>query len=427
MPPSAPVSEEASPLHTAVANRDVEQIAQLRKEGSRANQLDEQRRSPLDVLDTMRDIDERSRSGLRMALLQSLNPTAPVGHMKPEALHGTPWGLEIIRSGALKGGVNDAKGGNQSLEGRVFFSDRTAESPTEKTTRSNLRVKARLYAKGDGLNTSNASSRAQQHRLTQVMLRALENGKPLPANEMNPTLTIVDPEHAHQEAAAWLQRFLHASYIMKGTSKQFTQAPLDQHTSALTMPASITLKTGEQITKLEGDDLAQFYRQAAGNLRHDLENGKAPYLSLLNQGVIVPVVFGFEKINNLSTHTIRSGLRNIPKDYSYQSNDHPLAGSAQGGKVKEIEVRNLQDLATLCLGCAAQGVELPHNIAVRIKTHKKDKAEYLDTEKIVRFRDGVLAHAAQQIDDGPLADQDLEHLQQINASLRDVDLGALYK
>jgi hypothetical protein len=38
----------------------------------RANALHAQGHSPLDVLDNLRDIDERSRSSVRMALLQSV-------------------------------------------------------------------------------------------------------------------------------------------------------------------------------------------------------------------------------------------------------------------------------------------------------------------------------------------------------------------
>lgn len=182
---------------------------------ARANKLDAQGHSPLDVLDTMRDIDERSRSSLRMALLQSLNPTAPLGYTKPEALHGTPWGLEILQSGALRGGVNDAKGGTQSLEGKVFFSDRTRESASAETTRADLRSKPRVYAKGEGMHPSNAYSRAQQHRMAQVILHALDNGRSLSTNELAPSIEVSSPETLHIEGAAWLQRLLHGGYINK--------------------------------------------------------------------------------------------------------------------------------------------------------------------------------------------------------------------
>lgn len=98
------------PIHAAVARRDSKQVLQARIEGMRADVLDSERRSPIDVLESMRDLDKRSLSRMRIALLQSLNPTAPLGYIKPEALHGSPWGLEILTSGSLKGGVNDAKG-----------------------------------------------------------------------------------------------------------------------------------------------------------------------------------------------------------------------------------------------------------------------------------------------------------------------------
>lgn len=97
--PTTETPEATASFHTAVADRNADALARLRKQGQRADTLNAEGHSPLDVLDRMRDIDERSRSGLRMALLQSLNPTAPLAYAKPEALHGTPWGLEILQSG----------------------------------------------------------------------------------------------------------------------------------------------------------------------------------------------------------------------------------------------------------------------------------------------------------------------------------------
>lgn len=91
-------------LHSAVASRDSKAVARLRNEGARANKLDAQGHSPLDVLDTMRDIDERSRSSLRMALLQSLNPTAHWAIPSPRLCTERPGGWKSCnreRSGAV--------------------------------------------------------------------------------------------------------------------------------------------------------------------------------------------------------------------------------------------------------------------------------------------------------------------------------------
>ncbi|MEN5032079.1 ankyrin repeat domain-containing protein [Pseudomonas sp. Ps21-P2] len=421
-PSSATQGSEASPtLHAAVANRDAEALARLRKDGQRANTLNAEGHSPLDVLDRMRDIDERSRSGLRMALLQSLNPTAPLAYAKPEALHGTPWGLEILQSGALKGGVNDAKGGTQSLEGKVFFSDRTRESSTDTTTRPNLRGKARVYAAGDGINTSNAHSRALQHRMAQVILHALDSGKTLPGNDMAPTINVANPEQLPAEGAAWLQRFLHASYINKLSGRKFIGTPLEEHLEDLKMPGSIALRSGTEVKELRGEDLNRFYHQAASELQRSLEDGKAPYLGVLNQGGIVPLVFGFEKIDNLSTHEIQ--YRAGTKQYSYQHGEHPLSGSPEnGGKLKEMEVRGLDDLATVCLGCAIKGVELPADLVVRVKAQKSEKALYLDASQTALFRQKLAAEVAEQAGDKPLGTLDLSQLQRINSDIRAKDL-----
>lgn len=418
---NAETSEASPTLHAAVANRDAEALARLRKDGQRANTLNAEGHSPLDVLDKMRDIDERSRSGLRMALLQSLNPTAPLAYAKPEALHGTPWGLEILQSGALKGGVNDAKGGTQSLEGKVFFSDRTREGSTDTTTRPNLRSKARVYAAGKGLNTSNAHSRALQHRMAQVILHALNNGKALPSNAMAPTLDIADPEQLPGESAAWLQRFLHASYINRPVGRKFIGTSLDEHLGDLKMPGSIGLRSGGQVNELRGDDLNRFYHQAASELLRSLEDGKAPYLGVLNRGSIVPLVFGFEKINNLSTHAIQ--YSSDTKHYSYQNKEHPLSGSPEnGGKLKELEVRSLDDFATLCLGCAIKGIELPADLIVRVKGQSGEKARYLDASHAALFRGKLAAEVAAQSGDKPLGTLDLHHLQRINSDIRAKDL-----
>lgn len=415
--PNAETSEASPTLHTAVANRDAEALARLRKDGQRANTLNAEGHSPLDVLDKMRDIDERSRSGLRMALLQSLNPTAPLAYAKPEALHGTPWGLEILQSGALKGGVNDAKGGTQSLEGKVFFSDRTRESSTDTTTRPNLRSKARTYALGKGVNTSNAQSRVLQHRMAQVILHALNTGKALPPNAMAPSIDVADPEQLPAESAAWLQRFLHANYILKPVGRKFIGAPLDEHLGDLKLPGSIALRSGGKGNELRGEDLNRFYHQAASELLRSLEDGKAPYLGLLNQGGVVPLVFGFEKINNLSTHAIQ--YTSDTKHYSYQNKEHPLSGSPEnGGKLKEMEVRGLDDFATVCLGCAIKGVELPADLVVRVKAQKSEKAQYLDASQTTLFRQKLAAEVAEQAGDKPLGTLDLAQLQRINSDIR---------
>lgn len=429
--PLLPASSDIDPIHAGVASRNNEHILKARIEGKRANVLDNERRSPIDRLDAMRDIDERSRSGLRLTLLQSLNPTAPMGYMKPEALHGSPWGVEILASGALKGGVTDAKGGSQSLNGQVFFSDRTPQRATDEITRENLRRKARLYSQGKGIVTASATSRAQQHRLTQILGQLLDSGSLPSGSSKIATIHISDPSATDKkEAAAWLQDFLHETYIVSGSARPLLSAPWEQSAKRLKLPSAITLKFAsgsEQV--LEGNELAIFYKQTADALRTTLESGKAPYLSLLNQGTIVPVVFGFEKIRNLASHSIHRGLDSPPELYSYQSQAHPLSGSAAGGRLKEIEVLSLADLATLCLGCAVKGTQWPDEVLVRIKGARQEKAEYLTHAQVNQFQYKVLAMAEtssplQGSSALPLDERPLSELQKINIALRSENLRA---
>ncbi|WP_024666415.1 hypothetical protein [Pseudomonas syringae] len=416
------VAPNLPPIHAAVLSGDSARVAQLRNEGARISELDHEKRSPLDVLDAMRDIDERSRSGMRMALLQSLNPTAPIGYMKPEALHGTPWGLEILQSGSLKGGVNDPKGGRESLERMVFFSDRTPESEKDNTTRLNLRVKPRLYANGKGVNVSNASSRAQQHRLSQVITHAADNGKKLQTMPGSVTIEVSDLKQAAREGGAWLQRFLHDKYILKGAGQSFTKASLGQNSSSLKLPASVTLKEGDKTKVLDDKELHEFFHQAARTLQSELEGGKAPFLSLLNSGVVVPMVFGFEKVKNLSAHEISTSIPGKNNRFMYKANEHRLAGGSDGGKIKELEIRSLGDLATLYLGCELKNIKLPEDLLIRLKTSKKEKAEYLSASAIDKFRTNIFERASEVSNGAPLNTQSLEALQELNAELRASDL-----
>ncbi|WP_256595098.1 ankyrin repeat domain-containing protein [Pseudomonas sp. S5D5] len=412
------------PIHAAVARGDSKQVLQARIEGMRADVLDSERRSPIDVLESMRDLDKRSLSRMRIALLQSLNPTAPLGYIKPEALHGSPWGLEILTSGSLKGGVNDAKGGSQSLNGRVFFSDRTPESATDATTRKNLRTKARTYSRGLGIVPSSASSRAQQHRLTQILTHSTDRGSPLSLTYKPVTLAIKDPQAINAEGSAWLQNFLHDAYIVSGAASKLLTAPPEQSVNAVKLPRSITFKfENAPDCVLEGKALEVLYTQWACKLREALEQGKAPYLSLINKGTVIPVVFGFEKLRNLSSHPIHDHSGNATKLYSYQNQNHPLSGGANGGKLKEIEVRSLADLATLLLGCEVKSTQLPEEVLVRIKGKREDKAEYLTPAQLSQFRQRVLAQAALHAPQGSsLALASMSHLQQINAIVRSGNL-----
>lgn len=424
---SLPSTVNTLALHQAVEQQDVAQIERLRQEGHRPNQLDNARQSPVDLLARRRSIDQQLREHLHGALLSSMNPGAPQGYTKPEALHGSPWGFEILASGELKAGINDAKGGTQSLEGRIFFSDRTPEQPSDSVTRKNFRSKARVYARGEGMQSSNAASRAFQHRMTQAIDRHLTSGLPLTSSGNSLRLPVNDGETVDEAVARWLQSLLNVSRNSKLAA--FRTTPFENSASLLKFPESITLHSANSSPQsYSGEALRSLLMEAGNRLRSQLEQGKTPLLALINKGNVVPMVFGFGKIEGLETHAISGTLSKNIKNYSYQNENHPLSGSAKGGKLKEIELRSLEDLATLSLASLAKGVPLPGQTLIRINPAARDKAaqntraRYLDAQQLSRFQHRLTALLK---DEGiRIENATLPELQQINEAVRGNDLAA---
>ncbi|WP_052130658.1 hypothetical protein [Erwinia typographi] len=321
------------PLHEAVKQHDTKAISQLRQEGQKTNQLNEANLSPIDLLSRRRSIDQELREKMHTALLSSMNPTAPKGYTKPEALHGSPWGFEILASGELKGGANDAKGGAQSLEGQVFFSDRTPESSSDRMTRDNLRGKARVYSQGKGMHSSNPVARAFQHRMTQAISAHLASGQPLPSSGNDIKLSVNAGENVNDVAVRWLQNLLTNARNMN--AKKFEDIPTENSTALLKLPESVTFTFPDDHQQTcHGAGLKSLLADAAKTLQQELEGGKAPLLAMINNGKIVPMVFGFSKIDDLKTHSISGAFSGVAKNYSYQSENHPLNGSLKGGGIK---------------------------------------------------------------------------------------------
>ena len=428
-PPPATTAPDLR-LHAAAANTDLTQIKALLGQGLRPVHLDASRRSPLDVVDTM-DGAASMRLELRQALLQSSNASAPTGYAKPEAFHGSPWSLEILVSGELKGGVNDAKGGKQSLEGKVFFSDRTPARDCDIFTRTDLRQQARAYSNGESVRSTAAYSRGRQHRMVQALLDSIARGHPLNTTGTPLHITGTDAMDARKQLQHRLQELLNDGQL-RFTRQEFTDLSPKQMTQAVKLPRSLTLEVpGSTREPVTGDALVEMYKAAATTLKASLENGKAPFLALLNKGRVVPVVLGFAKISGLQTHAITD--LDGAKNYSYQSESHPLNGSQAGGRLKEIEVTSLQDLATLYLGAMVKGVDIAPDILVRIKPRGKDagQAIYLAAEQLKEFRAHLFQEAAQfdlaaaRGETGSsAASESIEHLQALNVHLRSQPLNA---
>ncbi len=86
--------------------------------------------------------------------------------------------------------------------------------------------------------------------------------------------------------------------------------------------------------------------------------------------------------------------------------------------IEEVEIRSLGDLVTLSLGCELKNIKLPEDLLVRLKTSKKQKAEYLDASAVDRFRNNLLERVSEMCNGAPLNTLSLEALQDINAELR---------
>ncbi|NIF48075.1 ankyrin repeat domain-containing protein [Enterobacter sp. Ap-1006] len=402
IPPSGPMA-----FHQAVAQNDIATIQKLRQQGYKPVALDQHGNSPLDALANRRDIDGTTRARLYHSLLASLNPSAPSGYIKPEAFHGSPWGFEILRSGALKGGVNDPKGGSQSLEGKVFFSDRTRESSNKFETRENLRQKPRVYAKGLGIKPTTVETRSNLYVLSKAINHA-SSASHFPAS----TLTLKSSNNLEEAVYDSLVRLLsnNGYRLKKETPEQILQQT--------GVPAHIKFvdnshpPSGEQTRKLIGS--------AFQRIENEMVSGKLPFLNLLNNGQTLPLVFGFSKVNNLKTHTIHNSLSNTASMFNYQAENHPLSGTANGGKLKEIEVKSLADLATLTLACKVRNVALPKDALIRINptpNEKKQhglKALYLDASALARFSHALLGSGTTN-----MGRMTLEQLQSLNHTLRE--------
>jgi hypothetical protein len=412
--------QDAHPLHAAVQRGDLEAISRLVQQkddqGHRwLSTLNTDRQSPLDLVKTLPFPNEKKEE-IRNALLKSHNATAPDGYTKPSAMHGTPWGLEILSTGALKGGVNDAKGGSQSLEGAVFFSDRTPFNDQQSTTRSNLRSKARTYAVGYSSDKNSAANRLDQYKLTNSLLKRSEAVETGSAQVNSATKELIKAEDSGQyfDAVQNMTRRL-----IKDGASNLIPSVLEAKIQNFSLPAEVVVERSEGAeVVLAEKELSGYYQQALKNIVEEFEAGKAPFLGLLNDGVGVPVVFGFEELSGQSVHVINR--KSGKEHYSYQTESHPLAGAENGGKLKEIEVQNLSDLATLVLGALVKGAEFPDDVMIRVKARGKNapQARFLTPEHLSAFKAQLEQRVQALPGDAPLADRPMEELQSLNRALR---------
>jgi hypothetical protein len=322
---TAPLRSISGDFHQAVLSRDTNRIRALIAGGRRPVEVNEQRQSPIDLLDAMTDVDVSTRREMRAALLASQNPTAPAGHVKPEAFHASSWGAEILAAGELKGGINDAKGGVQALEGKVFFSDRTPENDGDARTRANLRTKTRRYAEGVGPRSSAPANRALQYRVLLALDEVAANGGSLnaPGFSISMEMETVSQSALENKLKIQLQELITRRGVGERNFDGLTPGEI---AAKVKLPDRVCVASpdGEQLADISGKELVDLSARARASLKTDLENGKAPYLSVINDGKVVPMVFGFEKVSPLKTHTIVSNImKEYDKSYSYQDEAHP--------------------------------------------------------------------------------------------------------
>ncbi|MBF7142219.1 MULTISPECIES: hypothetical protein [Pseudomonas] len=268
--------------------------------------------------------------------------------------------------------------------------------------------------------------RAITHRLLQALNTHIEGGKVLSISGNPITLNLQPGETYAAVVSNWLRQvpLLRSASELTGSPENIgIQSLLEMH-----LPRRLDIKesgTGK-ILSVEGQPLQALYGQAIRSGLDTLEAGKAPYLALLNSGKVVPLVFGFSPIKALKTHTVKT-FSGRHLRYSYQDEDHALAGSANGGRLLEIEARDLQDLATLALGMRVKGASLPEdtNTAIRLRASrnsqtgaKQGKAIYLSAEHFTGFRGKLDQWLESQHIEGELSEQPLAQLQALNKTLR---------
>ncbi|MGN6668339.1 MAG: hypothetical protein ACTHKH_15420 [Trinickia sp.] len=356
-------------------------------------------------------------------MLRSSNPSAPHGYTKPEALHGSPWGIEILADERLIGGRHAPKGGYGSLEGMVFFSTRAPEKTGSTTVRSDLRTGPRRYAKGGASSANSPQQAGIRYRLTSTLVEQIERRAFSPIEGEDELMADTRADLVSKiRSQIGLSLGIAAQRIPAGSAEE-----LDRQLRNAPIYTSLIQSTSQgNRYRIQRDELRSLYLDALAQLRESQESsGTVPLLCLINRGTIVPLVFGFEKVSGLLTHRLNSG-----KLHAYQIEAHPLAGSERGGRLKEIEVASHQDLATLSLGCLAKGVQLPANIVVRInpsasaKRRTGQRAIYLTPQEVRDFQARLNAEVSTLIPTPPgltgdtMTGASLGQLQHINERIR---------
>jgi len=272
-----------------------------------------------------------------------------------------------------------------------------------------------------------------QHRLTQGMLHPAAEECPLNLTGAGEVVEIASADQVEQAIKNLLQEKLTRSFLSKVVATRLSGLAAET-----VLPQTVVLKLdGKIFQTLGGKDLDVAFRRAALGLKDSLESGKAPYLALLNGGRVVPMVLGFERVPDLKTHVIHQG-RKGDEAFSYKDSDHPLSGEAGMGRLKEIELTGLADLATLCLGVYLKGIDLPVDIVIRLKARGREPASatYMAPEQLREFQ-ATLQRSVQTYCDGhsvasesvspDVADWPKHQLQKLNTHVRQLALGIVSK
>ncbi|PPU62996.1 hypothetical protein XcodCFBP4690_13240 [Xanthomonas codiaei] len=265
--------------------------------------------------------------------------------------------------------------------------------------------------------------------MTQAMLDGLAKKMPLDMQGTPEKIEVASAHHLLQKVVDHLGEVLHKTGSFE--NPRFDQASLHEMFEAIKLPSSLTIEIGQATTKvIRGRELVELYQQAAMELKKKLENGKTPFLAMINEGRVVPVVFGFEKIFELQSHRIEYKPPKGSKSYSYQDGNHPLSGSPKGGKLKEVEVRDLRDLSTLSLGCIARGVIISEDVTIRLKQRaaQSPPAHYLTSGQRAQFEAALVDALALKTGNAPcemrsaIENASIEQLQEFNSYLRSLPL-----
>lgn len=371
-------------LHDALNSKNIPEIEKLIKSENLKQNTVHENKTILQALDRNTNINQEEKNNIRNILLQSHNPNAPKNYVKPEMFHGTLYSAEIFGSSHLRGVPPEQgkKRGSASLPNQVFFADHhfrvskpgqlntdgslafgnPETAPNRETIRQSGRDTAKKFAEGGSLNDIfSGISKTNQYK---AIINNQNIGQII--NESTDTYKVKNAVHGYNAE----------DYVVQKLKDSLTKIGTGAKKPEELIPSKLELKIENKTIFIDGPEIQRIFESNKSKIKHYLEES-APFLSVINKGNSVPVVLGFEKVNDLQgRHFVKPSI-NSP----FKSGNHPLSGTPEsGGRLKEIALKTKEDLTTLILGKIAKRGEFPDGVVARFRADwqgkTKEKAKF---------------------------------------------------